>query len=405
IDTHSAEAVKKATVLFEDEFTDNRNNWTESDNEEYLLEITNGKYIFVYKKKNSIVITTRTINIDQDKDFQIQSTFLKTAKNVFGSFGMVWGYKDDYNYYGLVISGGSYSYFKNENDTLISISNWTESDYINKHNSTNKIAIKKTDNKLELFINDHFVYESTSEKFFSNEIGFLFWHNKRIEIDNIVVTQYDEKIKTPIVSQSSIPYGISGGSQIVGNSLRRSYGLGSAWFDEHGNIYSISFSSGDPIGNSLSRIFDNFWSGGFANIYTISSAILVVSSTATPIKPPVISSSTSSSSTKLGDYDYCKDNGPCGHGEGDCDPESNECEAGCTCENDVGAEYGFEAGVDVCVAPSSKKGDYDYCKKYGPCGAGEGDCDSDSECKARYICKNDVGAKYGFASDVDVCVN
>lgn len=49
-------------------------------------------------------------------------------------------------------------------------------------------------------------------------------------------------------------------------------------------------------------------------------------------------------------------------------------------------------------------GGWDYCKIYGPCDAGEGDCDSSSECAAGLGCVNDIGQCFGFGSTVDVCL-
>lgn len=48
-------------------------------------------------------------------------------------------------------------------------------------------------------------------------------------------------------------------------------------------------------------------------------------------------------------------------------------------------------------------GHADYCTECGPCVAGEGDCDTDAQCANGLICAQDVGADYGFRSDVDVC--
>ena len=104
-----------------------------------------------------------------------------------------------------------------------------------------------------------------------------------------------------------------------------------------------------------------------------------------------------------GDYNYCVDQGPCSAGEGDCDRDS-ECASGLTCVHDVGANYGFASDVDVCEGGGGlPNGDYNYCVDQGPCSAGEGDCDRDSECASGLTCVHDVGANYGFASDVDVC--
>jgi hypothetical protein len=96
---------------------------------------------------------------------------------------------------------------------------------------------------------------------------------------------------------------------------------------------------------------------------------------------------------------YCRDNGPCTERMGDCDSDS-ECASGLICVHDVGADYGWPSNVDVCQL------DYpgnNYCRDNGPCKEGMGDCDSDSECASGLICVNDVGADYGWPSNVDVC--
>jgi len=97
-----------------------------------------------------------------------------------------------------------------------------------------------------------------------------------------------------------------------------------------------------------------------------------------------------------GGNDYCTDSSPCAAGKGDCDSNS-QCQSGLTCVNDVGAKYGWRSVVDVCESTSGgTPGSNDYCRDYGPCPAGKGDCDSNAECQSGLTCVNDVGAKYGF---------
>ena len=83
----------------------------------------------------------------------------------------------------------------------------------------------------------------------------------------------------------------------------------------------------------------------------------------------------------VGNLDYCRDFGPCTAGEGDCDNDS-ECEAGLSC---VQVE-----GVDICqtISPVCPHpvGHLDYCRDCGPCAAGQGDCDNDGECQSGLTC-------------------
>ena len=105
-----------------------------------------------------------------------------------------------------------------------------------------------------------------------------------------------------------------------------------------------------------------------------------------------------------GHVDYCRDYGPCSVGEGDCDG-SGECQSGLQCSQDVGASYGFPANYDVCEAASGggRNGHVDYCRDYGPCSVGEGDCDGSGECQSGLQCSQDIGASYGFRAAYDVC--
>ena len=95
---------------------------------------------------------------------------------------------------------------------------------------------------------------------------------------------------------------------------------------------------------------------------------------------------------QTGHVDYCRDEGPCGVGEGDCDSTS-ECQSGLQCGRNVGATYGFPAAYDVCEAVSrgGQTGHVDYCRDEGPCGVGQGDCDGHSECQSGLQCRQDVG--------------
>ena len=102
----------------------------------------------------------------------------------------------------------------------------------------------------------------------------------------------------------------------------------------------------------------------------------------------------------------CRDYGPCGVGQGDCDP--GQCGAGLVCAADVGSQYGLPAHYDVCEVPSgtlTQAPDPHFCASGGPnypCEAGEGDCDP-GQCAAGLVCAMDVGPTYGLPAIYDVC--
>lgn len=52
---------------------------------------------------------------------------------------------------------------------------------------------------------------------------------------------------------------------------------------------------------------------------------------------------------------------------------------------------------------SLSNGHADYCLLYGPCEAGEGDCDGNWECESPLSCGTNNGPAYGFGATTDVC--
>jgi hypothetical protein len=72
---------------------------------------------------------------------------------------------------------------------------------------------------------------------------------------------------------------------------------------------------------------------------------------------------------------------------------------------DLAYESKFHQWLDETSACEAEAGSWAYCSNVacGPCAEGEGDCDSDDQCKEGLACVDDVGEKYGFAPTVDVC--
>lgn len=107
----------------------------------------------------------------------------------------------------------------------------------------------------------------------------------------------------------------------------------------------------------------------------------------------------------VGTGDFCSAQCPCEAGEADCDDDS-DCAAGLVCAKNVGASFGFAPDVDVCVGACDPvlAGGWDYCSEACPCEHGQGDCDQDADCAPGSVCVDNVGGDYGHDEDMDVCV-
>ncbi|MCH9681306.1 MAG: hypothetical protein K0V04_07730 [Deltaproteobacteria bacterium] len=59
--------------------------------------------------------------------------------------------------------------------------------------------------------------------------------------------------------------------------------------------------------------------------------------------------------------------------------------------------------VAACPPLGQSPGGWSFCSSTCKCGPGQGDCDSESHCQAGLSCVEDVGSDYGWAWNVDVC--
>ncbi|MBU2615645.1 MAG: hypothetical protein KKC19_00925 [Nanoarchaeota archaeon] len=71
--------------------------------------------------------------------------------------------------------------------------------------------------------------------------------------------------------------------------------------------------------------------------------------------------------------------------------------------NNLNNENSAEIEVDEGICHLEDLGNLNYCSIDCKCRAGEGDCDSDSECEEGLRCVTNVGKAYGFSNTTDVC--
>ncbi len=184
---------KTNTILFED-FSNNNNSWSISNDENAHLSIKNGVYNFEYIKDNGGYYSTIGKNIDVTKDFII-STELKKIKGVQNyGYGLTFGYKDPSNLNQIYItSDGSFRITKYENGELITPKDWTASNAIKLGNgNANIITVKKEKNTLSYLINNTTVYTTNDFKFYGDRVGFIVYNKQKIAISYLDLQYLNE---------------------------------------------------------------------------------------------------------------------------------------------------------------------------------------------------------------------
>lgn len=174
--------VSAGIYILKEDFSNNSNSWPLQGATGVNRTISNGKYIWegtgTEFNSNWDFIP---INLDQNKDFMIESTIKKTGgSETDWGFGLLWG--DDQNRFTVFGSTGACSY-------LGDIYTRKHSDAVFKGNSQNKMTIKKIKSTLTFYVNDIYVGEAPFVTFSTNQIGFYaYMNNVRIEVDNLYVS-------------------------------------------------------------------------------------------------------------------------------------------------------------------------------------------------------------------------
>jgi outer membrane protein OmpA-like peptidoglycan-associated protein len=192
-------------ILFEDDFTDNKNNWfTGSDHSSYNVSIHDGSYILDRYSKTSNTLFYKNINLNPKKDFTIEAVMTQLSGIHNNGYGLIWYSKaDNYNVF-IITSDGHYEIHCHEKEETKIRKELTPSEFINPMKTANKLSIKKTGQVTSFYVNDHYLFESDNFFYFGEDIGFELNQHMKVSIDKITVKQD----KDPINLISGMPKGL-----------------------------------------------------------------------------------------------------------------------------------------------------------------------------------------------------
>jgi len=188
------------TLIFEDNFTINSNNWLVKNDKQTYLSVSNGKYVFEFKLRKKSYLSWKKIFVDSNKDFAIScnTTWIRGVDSYF--YGLAWGISNVKNYYIFGISAnGHYVYAISNLGVLSALIKWTKSAYINKR-GTNKLAIKKNGSIIEFYINEQKVDQYRFDDFFDDYIGFTVENKQKVLFDDLKAS-YINNLNANIVEQ------------------------------------------------------------------------------------------------------------------------------------------------------------------------------------------------------------
>ncbi len=185
----------KGDIIYYDDFT--------SDKGLNLVGTTSsGKYNYRYYALSStsstyIGVLSLNKNIDQTKDFQIETTMKFVSGEYNNGNGIIWG-KSNYSwdsYYTFKFTGnGNFEVGKKNFGTYTSIKEWTLNSSIKK-SDYNKLTIRKVGNQYSFFINENLVHQCAFESFYGDENCVFVNSNSTVHISNIALTYFKGNTK------------------------------------------------------------------------------------------------------------------------------------------------------------------------------------------------------------------
>ena len=181
------------TVLINEEFNDNTNNWYIADDENLKTDVTKGHYQFENKTTSSRWIFTTINNLSADEeDFTIEVKLkqIKGDKNLAqGILFSLYSNSEAYHQF-FITANGQYKinhYYSKKDHIKV---NYKEHKAINTGlKSYNTLKVVKTANIVTYYINNEEVYKSGNHSYYGNRLAYFAGGNITIEVDELKVTK------------------------------------------------------------------------------------------------------------------------------------------------------------------------------------------------------------------------
>lgn len=168
--TLAAPTTLPAELVFEDDFSEDSNWYTEQNNRFSLEQVDDG-YKIVINILNAPIWSIREQSFE-DVIVEVDTTRLSGAKS--GYSGLVCRHQDGENYYALVVSSdGTYGIAKMEDGEFEFIEEGSDSSGVIKSGAANRVRAECIGENLSLFANGQLLLQVTDDDFASGTVGLL----------------------------------------------------------------------------------------------------------------------------------------------------------------------------------------------------------------------------------------
>ncbi len=185
----------QSTLIFSDEFEDNRWDWPVFSHEKAEGRFNYGRYQFEHKRESGSWSAYERINIDESKPWKIEVSMghLKGVDNY--GYSLLFG-KGDEGQYQFALSGNGYFFIgKTVDGNYSDILDWVENKSLIKGSGElNKVEVLGANGRWEFKVNGQRVHEMAAQPFYGNAIGFNVSNAQSMTIDRMMVYQDENAI-------------------------------------------------------------------------------------------------------------------------------------------------------------------------------------------------------------------
>lgn len=182
-------------IVLEEDFIDNRNNWLIIDTKDATTSNPRGYYMINHKVKNGSYRFWKSIFINPEEDFTIESRLKQIAGPEDYGYGLVWassGWDNSYSF--QVSSNGYFRVYQYTHGNFRAIKNWTQSEAINGLGTYNILKVAKKGSFWIFYINDKEVFTCYKKQFLGSNSGFVVNSTSIIMVDNFKIKQNQPEI-------------------------------------------------------------------------------------------------------------------------------------------------------------------------------------------------------------------
>lgn len=199
-------------TVFNEQFANNKNNWTIANSDTREAIVSGGKLIDQFLNEGYRTSNTIKIEFNENSDYRIKFAianlnywFKHDGKNVFPQYGFIWSFQDwdNYNYilfqhgdvggrYFSVTVGLGYKIGSVVNGNDLVHQDWQTSPYLDLKTAINEITILKTGNQLSFYVGDNSYKElgvAPAENWFSNNAGIYIQSGAKVVLDYLKIEE------------------------------------------------------------------------------------------------------------------------------------------------------------------------------------------------------------------------